>query len=99
MNWVDAYTLKKARGPLEIRWALHNIMEWGTRDRERQNQKLVDVIKARIKRDKDDMHAKQAEAKEQVKAAKAATKVAKGTAKGSSAEKLAPTEKENGNED
>lgn len=59
----------------------------------------MDLIKARIKRDKDDIQAKQAEANEQVKVAKAATKVAKGTAKGSSAEKIARTEEENGNGD
>ena len=52
MNSVESYAIKNTKGPPQIRWALHNIIQWGSITRHAQNQALVESIKDYARRSK-----------------------------------------------
>jgi len=79
MNSVESFAINNSKGPVQIRWALHNIMEWGARTRHPQNETLVKSIEDYIRRDEQRMQAEILAAKEDVMAARVAAKTAKST--------------------
>lgn len=44
MNQVESHALNNSKGPVQIRWALHNIIEFGVWTRREQNESLVKMI-------------------------------------------------------
>ena len=80
MNLVESYALNNSKGPVQIRWALHNIIEFGVRTRGPQYERLSGLIEkyaqAYKQRARDDLQT----AKEDVKAAKLAAKMGRSSA-------------------
>ena len=46
MNLVDSFVVRGAKGPNPIRWAMHNIVQWGANDRANQHSQLIRDIEA-----------------------------------------------------
>ena len=69
MNLVDSFAVKGARGPNPIRWAMHNIVQWGAGDRADQNSQLIRDIEAYSKAYSQQRAAEEQAAKDQVKGA------------------------------
>lgn len=80
MNLVESYALNNSKGPVQIRWALHNIIEFGVRTRGPHHQRLSGLIEeyaqAYKQRAQDDLLT----AKEDVKTAKLAAKTGRSSA-------------------
>ena len=45
MNLVESWSLHNSKGPAQIRWAWHNIIEFGVWTRRAQNEDLLELIK------------------------------------------------------
>lgn len=82
MNLVESYALHNSKGPVRIRWALHNIIEFGVRTRGPQNERLLklieDYVRAHKQRTQDEITA----AREDVKTARAAASNGKSIVEG-----------------
>ena len=61
MNLVDSFAVRGAKGPNPIRWAMHNIVQWGANDRANQHFQLIHDIEAYSK-----VYSQQRAAEEQV---------------------------------
>ena len=69
MNLVDPFAVRGAKGPNPIRWAMHNIVQWGANDRANQNSQSIRDIEAYYKAYSWQRTAKEQAAKDQVKRA------------------------------
>lgn len=97
MNNVDSFALKNSKGPVQIRWAMHNIMEWGARTRRDQNDSLIRSIEDRVQRDVQKVQDVILAAQRQTETAKAAANAAKLSGKGagpSSAKRSRPDDED-----
>ena len=45
MNLVESWSLQNSKGPVQIRWAWHNIIEFGVWTRRAQNEELLELIR------------------------------------------------------
>ena len=45
MNLVESWSLQNSKGPVQIRWAWHNIIEFGVWTRRAQNEELLKLIR------------------------------------------------------
>ena len=45
MNLVESWSLQNSKGPAQIRWAWHNIIEFGVWTRRAQNEDLLELIR------------------------------------------------------
>lgn len=97
INNVDSFILKNSKGPVQIRWAMYNIMEWGARTRRDQNDSLIRSIEDRVQRDVQKVQDVILAAQRQTETAKAAANAAKLSRKGagpSSAKRSRPDDKD-----
>lgn len=69
MNLVDSFAINGAKGPNPIRWAMHNITQWGAGDRAADNSQLIRDIEAYSKACSQQRATKEEAAKNQVKGA------------------------------
>ena len=69
MNLVDSYAVRGAKGPNPIRWAMHNIVQWGANNRANQNSQLIRDIEAYSKTYSQRRAAEEQAANDQVKGA------------------------------
>ena len=69
MNIVDSFAVRGAKGSNPIRWAMHNIVEWGANDRANQNSQLIRDVEAYSKAYSQQRAAEEQAAKDQVKGA------------------------------
>ena len=56
MNSVESFAIKNTKGPPQIRWALHNIIEWASVTRHEKHKALVESIKTYARRRKQVIH-------------------------------------------
>ena len=69
MNLVDSFAIKGAKGPNPIRWAMHNIVQWGANDRASQHAQLIRDIETYSKGYSQQLAAEERAARDQVKGA------------------------------
>lgn len=82
MNLVESYALNNSKGPIQIRRALHNVIEFGVRTRGPHNEESGNLIEDYARAYKQRVQDELLTAKEDVKAAKLAAKTGKSTAQG-----------------
>ncbi len=92
MNLVDSYTVRGAKGPNPIRWAMHNIVQWGANDRANQNSQLIRDVEAYSKAYSQRRAAEEQASKDQVKGPAKSRKSAEQSKSSSSSLKRASEE-------